>query len=125
MHHLFFLNCFILRISIFSIFLLLQLMISSIDICIFNLQNHVIYLDERSLFTSTNLRWLDTVLKMENSRFRSVFLDNYYLLKNKKYVYSCKTKSKGFEFFHKSHATAVAMATMTFQYGRYSGFKVI
>ena len=46
---------------------------------------------------------------MVNSRFRSVFLDNYYL----------------FEFLHKSYATAVAMATMTFQDGGYFGFKVI
>jgi hypothetical protein len=30
-----------------------------------------------------------------------------------------------FEFLHKSYATAVAMATMTFQDGGYFGFKVI
>jgi hypothetical protein len=33
--------------------------------------------------------------------------------------------SKEFEFLHKSCATAVAMATMTFQDGRYFGFKVV
>ena len=33
------------------------------------------------------LRWLNTVFlyKMENSRFRSVFLDCYYLMNNKEY----------------------------------------
>ena len=38
-----------------------------------------------------------------------------------------KTTSKEFEFLHKSYATAVAVATMTFQDGvsRYFGFKVI
>jgi hypothetical protein len=36
-----------------------------------------------------------------------------------------KTTSKEFEFLHKSYATAVAMATMTLQYGGYFGFKVI
>ena len=36
-----------------------------------------------------------------------------------------KTTSKEFELLHKSYATAVAMATMTFQVGRYFGFKVI
>ena len=36
-----------------------------------------------------------------------------------------KTTSKEFAFLHKSYATAVAMATMTFQDGGYFGFKVI
>jgi hypothetical protein len=36
-----------------------------------------------------------------------------------------QTTSKEFEFLHKSYATAVAMATMTFQNGGYFGFKVI
>jgi hypothetical protein len=36
-----------------------------------------------------------------------------------------KTTSKEFEFWNKSYATAVAMATMTFSYGGYFGFKVI
>jgi hypothetical protein len=37
--------------------------------------------------TILNLRWLNTVFKkMENSRFRCVFFDNYYLLINKKYL---------------------------------------
>ena len=63
------------------------------------------------------LRWLNTVFqKMENSRFRCVFVDNYYLLINKKYLTYIKHL--------KSYATAVAMATMTFQDGGYSGFKV-
>jgi hypothetical protein len=47
---------------------------------------------------------------------------------NKKYLtyYDLyKTASKEFEFLHKSYATAVAMATMTFQDGGYFGFKVI
>jgi hypothetical protein len=33
---------------------------------------------------------------MENSRFRSVFLDNYYLLKNKKYLTDIKHHLKNF-----------------------------
>jgi hypothetical protein len=36
-----------------------------------------------------------------------------------------KTTSKKFEFLHKSYATAVAMAAMTFQDGGYFRFKVI
>ena len=36
-----------------------------------------------------------------------------------------QTTSKEFEFLHKSYATAVAMATVTFQHGGYFGFKVI
>ena len=36
-----------------------------------------------------------------------------------------KTTSKEFEFLYKSYVTAVAMATTTFQDGRYFGFKVI
>jgi hypothetical protein len=36
-----------------------------------------------------------------------------------------KTTSKEFEFLHKSYATAVAIATMTFQDARYFGFTVI
>ena len=62
-----------------------------------------------------HFRWLDTVLKkLENSRFRSVFLDNYYRLKNKKYLIDVKQNNLirngvHFEFFHKlSYATAVA-----------------
>ena len=44
----------------------------------------------------------------------------------KKYLtYNYKTTSKEFEFLHKGYATAVAMATMTFQDGGYFGFKVI
>jgi hypothetical protein len=57
---------------------------------------------------------------MENSRFRPVFLDNYYLLKKPK-----STNKTTFKFFHKRYTTAVALATMTFQDGGYFGFKVI
>ena len=60
------------------------------------------------------LRWLNTV-----------FLDNHYLLINKKYLTYIKQHLKSFNFLHKSYATAVAMATMTFQDGGYFGFKVI
>ena len=61
-------------------------------------------------------------LKMENSRFRCLLLVD----KQKVQVpYLYKTTSKEFEFLHKSYATAVAMATMTFQDGGYFGFKVI
>jgi hypothetical protein len=35
----------------------------------------------------------------------------------------CKTTSKEFQFWNKSYATAVAMATMTFSYAGYFGFK--
>ena len=45
------------------------------------------------------------------------------LLVDKQNVY--KTTSKEFEFLYKCYATAVAMATMTFQDGGYFGFKVI
>jgi hypothetical protein len=60
--------------------------------------------------------------KMEHSRFRCVFVDNYYL---QKVPYLYKTTSKEFEFLYKSYATAVTMATMTFQDGVYFSFKVI
>jgi hypothetical protein len=64
-----------------------------------------------------SLRWLDTVFKK---------MDLQLLLVDKQKV-PClyKTKSKEFEFLHKSYATTVAMATMTFQDGGYFGFKVI
>ena len=71
------------------------------------------------------LRRLNTVFKkMENSRLTCVFLVNYYLLTNKKYITYIK-KTKEFEFLHKSHATAVVMATTTFQDDGYFGFEVI
>jgi hypothetical protein len=56
-----------------------------------------------------------------------IFLGNYYLLTNKKCLTYIKQhlNSQEFEFLRKSYATAVAMATMTFQDGRYFGFKVI
>ena len=45
------------------------------------------------------LRWLNTVFKkMENSRFRCVFLDNYYLLINKKYFTYIKQHLKSLNF---------------------------
>ena len=47
------------------------------------------------------------------------------LVDKEKVPYLYKTTSKEFEFLHKSYATAVAMATMTFQNGGYFGFKVI
>ena len=63
----------------------------------------------------STLRWLNTVFrKMENSRFRSVFLGNYYLLKKEK----CLTDIK-------QHRKSCYGATMTFQDGGYFGAKVI
>jgi hypothetical protein len=47
------------------------------------------------------------------------------LVDKQKVPYLYKTTSKEFEFFYKSYATSVAMATMTFQDGGYFGFKVI
>jgi hypothetical protein len=47
------------------------------------------------------------------------------MLINKNYLTYIKQHLKSFEFLHKSYATAVAMATMTFQDGGYFGFKVI
>jgi hypothetical protein len=47
------------------------------------------------------------------------------LVDKQKVPYLCKTTSKEFELLHKNYATAVAMATMTFQDGVYFGFKVI
>jgi hypothetical protein len=47
------------------------------------------------------------------------------LVDKRKVPYLYKTTSKEFKFLHKSYATAVAMATMTFQDGGYFGFKVI
>ena len=78
------------------------------------------------------VRWLDIAfLKMEILRFTSVFLDKYHLIiifvEQQKASYLCKTTSKEFfskDIFHKSYATTVAMATMTFQRGGYFGFKV-
>jgi hypothetical protein len=46
------------------------------------------------------------------------------LVDKEKVLYLYKTTSKEFEFLHKSYATAVVMATMTFQDGGYFGFKV-
>jgi hypothetical protein len=57
---------------------------------------------------------------MENSRFRWQLL----LVDEQKVPYLYKTTSKKFEFLHKCYATAVAMATMTFQDGGYFAFKV-
>jgi hypothetical protein len=47
------------------------------------------------------------------------------LVDKQKVPYLYKSTSKKFEFLHKIYATAIAMATMTFQDGRYFGFKVI
>jgi hypothetical protein len=47
------------------------------------------------------------------------------LVDKQEVLYLYKTTSKKFEFLHKSYATAVAMAAMTFQDGGYFGFKVI
>jgi hypothetical protein len=45
------------------------------------------------------LRWLNTVFKkMENSRFRYAFLNNYYLLINKKYLTYIKQRLKSLNF---------------------------
>ena len=49
----------------------------------------------------------------------------FLLVDKQKVPYLYKTTSKEFEFLQKSYATAVAMATMTFQDGGYFGFKVI
>ena len=55
-----------------------------------------------------------------------VWIYNLVLLVDKQKVpYLYKTTSKEFEFLHKNYATAVAIATMTFQDGGYFGFKVI
>jgi hypothetical protein len=46
-------------------------------------------------------------------QYKSVFLDHYYLLKNKKHVsYTSKTKSQDFDFFIK---VTQLLATMTFR----------
>ena len=47
------------------------------------------------------------------------------LVDKQKVPYLHKTTSKELEFLHKSYATAVSMATMTFQNGGYFGFKII
>jgi hypothetical protein len=54
-----------------------------------------------------------------------IFLGNYYLLTNKKCLTYIKQhlNSQEFEFLRKSYAIAVAMATMTFQDGRYLALK--
>jgi hypothetical protein len=47
------------------------------------------------------------------------------LVDRQKVPFLYKSTSKEFEFLQTSYATAVAMATMTFQDGGYFGFKVI
>jgi hypothetical protein len=47
------------------------------------------------------------------------------LVDKPKVPYLYKTTSKEFEFLHNGYATAVDMATITFQDGRYFGFKII
>jgi hypothetical protein len=44
------------------------------------------------------------------------------LVDKQKYLTYIKNIDKEFEFVHKSYASAVAMATMTFQDGGYFGF---
>jgi hypothetical protein len=73
-----------------------------------------------------SLRWLNTVLK----KWKIHDLDPYFgtiilLVDKQKVPYLYKRTSKEFEFLHKRHATAVAMATMTFQDGGYFRIKVI
>ena len=47
-----------------------------------------------------NLRWLNAVFhKMENSRFRLVFLDSYFLMSNKEYRTDVKHRPKGSNLF--------------------------
>jgi hypothetical protein len=46
------------------------------------------------------------------------------LVDKQKVPYLYKTTSKEFEFLYKSYATAVAMATMTFQHGGYFGMNL-
>ena len=49
-----------------------------------------------------NLRWLDTVfLKNRNLRFRSVFLENYYLFEDKEYFCYVKQHLKSSNSFTK------------------------
>jgi hypothetical protein len=45
------------------------------------------------------------------------------LVDKQKVPYLYETTSKEFEFLHKSYATGVAMATMTFQDGTYFALK--
>ena len=47
------------------------------------------------------------------------------LVDKQKVPFLYKTKSEEFEFLHKIYATAVAMATITFQDGGYFVFKVM
>ena len=51
--------------------------------------------------------------------------DQLLLVDKQKVPYLYKTTSEEFEFLYKSYATAIAMATMTFQDGGYFGFKGI
>ncbi len=59
---------------------------------------------------------------MENQRSASDVLGIYYLLECVFEFY--KVISEQFEFCNESHVTAVALVTMTFQYGGYFVFKV-
>ena len=71
------------------------------------------------------LRWLNTVFFKWKICELEAFFGQVLLVQKQKASNLCKTTSKEFEFLNKSYATAVAMATMTFQYGGYFGFKVI
>ena len=53
-------------------------------------------------FHFSSLRWLDTVfLKNGNLRFRSVFLENYYLFEDKEYFCYVKQHLKSSNSFRK------------------------
>jgi hypothetical protein len=69
-----------------------------------------------------NLRWSIQLFKKWNPQFR--FLDNYYLLKNKKYLTDVKQHLKGLNFFMKVTQYPLLPKIM-FQDGGYFGFKVI
>jgi hypothetical protein len=80
--------------------------------------------DRKSTY-KTGLRWLNTVLKQNGKLTIQICIFGLLLLIEKQKVsYWYKTTSKEFKFLH-SYATAVAMATTTFQDGWYFGLKVI
>jgi hypothetical protein len=66
-----------------------------------------------------------SILKKWKIHDLDAFFGQLLLVDKQKVRYLYKTTSKKFELLHKSYATAVAMATMTFQDGGYFGFKVI
>ncbi len=62
----------------------------------------------------TVLRWLDTVFKTRNLRFRSVFLENYYLFEDKEYICYVKQHLKSSNSF-----TKVAQLPLLWQQWRF------